>query len=124
MAGRPRKFVPEYYAVVEKHQAENVYAGIIGKGRPSRDQVLVVLSQRFDDFDRDSSTDVLTFILSQSRRAELAQFEILAAPTAKATPIRTGPISERGRKIQSGRRDAEARRKGVALAAAMGLIPA
>ena len=98
MAGRPRKFTNKYYTTVEAQSAQRVSVGIVGKGRPSRDKVIALLSLRKVAFSADASTDRLTFELDKSVTAELA------APTAKATKVRTGPMTEKGHKIAAGRK--------------------
>ena len=104
MAGRPRKFTNKYYTTVEAQSAQRVSVGIVGKGRPSRDKVIALLSLRKVAFSADASTDRLTFELDKSVTAELAANTELAAPTAKATKVRTGPMTEKGHKIAAGRK--------------------
>ena len=121
-AGRPKKYVPEFYAVEAAQKAQRVSVGIVGKGRPSREKVIALLTLRGDKFPADASTDRLTFILDESVSAELAKVRVLAAPTATATKVRTGPITEKGRKIAATRAENVRKAAAVARAESMGLV--
>jgi hypothetical protein len=122
MAGRPRKYVDEFYAVEASQKAERVSVGIVGKGRPSRDKVLALIALRGVSVDADASTDRLTFALDASTEAELNAVKILRAPTAPATKVRVGPVTAKGRKIAATRAENLKRKARAQIAEDMGII--
>ena len=124
MAGRPRKYTDGFYAVQDSQKAERVSVDIVGKGRPSRDKVIALLSLRGVSFDADASTDILTFALDASTEAELNAAKVLRAPTAKATKVRVGPVTAKGRKIAATRAENLKRKARAQLAEDMGIIMA
>jgi len=122
MAGRPLKYTDGFYAVQASQKAERVSVGIVGKGRPSRDKVLALLSLRGVSVDPDASTDILTFALDASTEAELNAVKVLRAPTAKAVKVRTGPITAKGAKIAATRAENLKRKARAQLAEDMGIV--